>query len=89
MKKHLTQELVEALHAASTLELEVIDPSTNHVYVIIDGEKHQRAMSALRRQEDDWAAIQDGIAQADAGQTMSLTESDRRIREQFGFAPRS
>lgn len=88
MTARLNKELSDALRAAGDSELEVVDPSTNRVYFLVDGETHQRARQALRQQEADWAAIQDGIAQADAGDTMPLDESDRRIREQFGFAPR-
>ena len=43
------------------------------------------AQQALEQQ--DWLAIQEGIAQADAGDTMPLDEADRRVRDEFGFTP--
>ncbi len=89
MAAKLTTELADAVRTSSSSGLEVIDPSTNRIYVILDEETHRRAMEALRQQEDDWAAIQQGIGQADAGGSMSLADSEQQIREQFGFAPRS
>lgn len=89
MAAKLTTEQADALRTSDSMGLEVVDPSTNRIYVILDEETHRRAMEALRLQNDDWAAIQQGIAQADAGESMSLAESEQQIREQFGFAPRS
>lgn len=37
----------------------------------------------------DGEAIQEGIAQADAGDTLPLAEADQKIRSEFGFPPRA
>ena len=87
MTPKLNKELSDALNASDNGEVEAIDPATNKVYVVIDGDLHQRAMTALQQQQD-WEAIQQGIAQADAGESMPLAEADRKIREEFGFPPR-
>jgi hypothetical protein len=64
MTPRLSKELADALRANG--ELEVIDPATNHVYVVVDGQTHRQAMAALRRQQDH-DAISEGIAQMEAG----------------------
>jgi hypothetical protein len=45
-------------------------------------------MAALRRQEDDFASLQRGIDQMEAGLGRPLAEVDAEIREQLGFAPK-
>ena len=72
------------LLGTKAIELEIPDDESQRVYVLIDAELHQRAMTALQQQQD-WESIQEGIAQADAGDSMPLAEADRRIREEFGF----
>jgi hypothetical protein len=57
MQPILTKDLSDALCASESLELEVIDPVSQRVYLIVDVELHRRATEALRSQEDDWAAI--------------------------------
>ncbi len=87
MTAKLSKELQEALHNSTGDDVELVDPTTNRVYVLIDYDLHARAMVALRQQQD-WEAIQEGVAQADAGQTVPLAEADRRIRDSLGFADR-
>ncbi len=74
MSANLRKELADALHAAGDSELEVVDPSRNRTYVIVDSEIHSRAMEALRRQQDH-DAIAEGIAQMEAGQSKPLDEA--------------
>jgi predicted transcriptional regulator len=87
MPPELTKEIADALHAKNG-DLRVIDPTTQRVYVLVDDETHERAMQALR-QQDDWESIQRGAAQADAGEGMDLEEADQKLRSQLGFPRRS
>ncbi len=80
----LPKEITDELHAARG-ELRVTDPSTSRVYVLIDDETHRRAMHDLKMQED-WDAIQEGAAQADRGETMSINEAQAKLKRQFGFS---
>lgn len=63
----LPKELASALHANGPDGLEVIDPTTNRVYMIVDGETYRQAMIALRRQKD-CNAIAEGLTQMEAGE---------------------
>jgi len=83
----LTKELSEALQASGQHALEVIDPQTNRTYLIVDSEMHRRAMEALRQQED-LAAIAEGISQMEAGQGRPLDEAFTQMRAQLGFPER-
>jgi hypothetical protein len=76
----LSHELSAALHAAGGDQLELVDPTTNRTYVLVDREVFRRALELLRG-EDDLAAIARGIAQMEAGEGMSLSESRRQNRE--------
>lgn len=87
MTAKLNTESSDALHAAGDSSLEVVDPTTNRVYVIIDSETHREAMEALQRQRDI-ESLQRGIDQAEAGDGIPLEEADRRLRAQFGFSSR-
>ena len=87
MAAKLTKEITDALHSAEG-DVRVVDPTTQRVYVLVDDETHSRAMQALREQED-WNSIQRGVAQADAGEGMSLDEADQKLRSQLGFPARS
>ena len=84
MTPKLTDEMRQALQQQPGGPVEIPDDESQRVYVLIDAELHERAMRALQQQQD-WESIQEGIAQADAGDTMPLQEADRRIREEFGF----
>ena len=85
MTPKLTDEMRKALQKQPAGPVEIPDDETQRVYVLIDAELHQRAMTALQQQQD-WESIQRGIAEADAGNTMPLEEADRKIREEFGFS---
>ena len=88
MTPKLNKELSDALHASDNGEVQAIDPETNKMYVLVDGEVHHKAMDALRRQ-DDLAAIQEGIDDMEAGRGMPVEEADSRIREKLGFPSKS
>jgi len=65
----------------------VEDDHTHKVYVLVDLQLHERAMEALR-QQDDLAAIQSGIEDMEAGRIVPLEQADAEIRKDLGFAPR-
>jgi excinuclease UvrABC nuclease subunit len=79
MNPELTQEMADALRAGKG-EVRVTDPKTQQVYVLVDDETHRRAMEALRQQEDH-RAIQSGLDDMQAGRSMSIEESHRRLDE--------
>lgn len=86
MTAKLSKELVSALHAIGDGELEVVDPETQRVYVLVDCETHRRAMEALRRQQDR-DAIAEGLAELEAGQGKPLDEAFSDLRSRLGFSP--
>ena len=87
MTPKLNKELSDALHASENGEVQAIDPATNKVYVVVDGEVHRKAMDALRRQKDH-AAIAEGIAQMEAGEGQPLDEAFEDVRKNLGFPER-
>jgi predicted transcriptional regulator len=68
--------------------VEVCDEQTQRVYVLVEGELHRRALDALRQQEDI-AAIQDGIDDMEAGRVVPLEEADRLLRDELRLPPAS
>lgn len=82
MTAKLPKELVAALNAAGTGELEFVDPETSRVYLLVDSEIHRCAMEALRRQQDHLAIAQ-GIAEMEAGEGISIVEARRLTRERL------
>lgn len=84
MTPQLPKELAEALHANGPDGLEVVDPETNRVYMIVDGETYQRAREALRRQQDR-AAIAEGLAQMEAGEGRPADEVFEDVHSRLGF----
>lgn len=87
MTPKLTEEMRQALEQRSAGPVEIPDDKSQRVYVLIDSELHQRAMTALQQQQD-WESIQRGIAEADAAEGISLEEADARIRGRLGFSSR-
>ena len=78
MAAKLTTEQSDALHQSGD-SLPLVDPKTEKVYVLVDQSIHQQAMAALQQQREvDMAAIRRGLADADAGRTMTLEESEAR-----------
>ena len=87
MKTSLSDEQRKALNEEPD-GIVVEDTQTQKIYFLTDSELHQRAMDALRRQEDR-AAIQAGIDDMEAGRVVPLEEVDQQIRKEFGFEPRT
>lgn len=73
----LTAELAQALRAAAGEPIPVVDPSDQHVYMLVDQEIHQRAMKASRYQESV-EKIRAGVVSMEAGQGITIEESQRR-----------
>ena len=68
------------------MPVEVEHPETHKKYLVVEQSTHERAMRALR-QQDDIAAIQAGIDAAEQGRVSTLEEVDARIREKLGIPP--
>ena len=84
--KPLSLELAEAIHAAGDEPLPVIDVATQHVYMVVDIDVHQRAMKALRQQEN-LESIRRGAADMESGRGMTLEESKRRTEQAIRHLP--
>ena len=83
MNPKLTEEQIKALHASGD-ELEIVDPTTNRVYVIVDQENLKNARAALHRQQkDDIAAIQRGVDDMEASRTVTMEDAHKEIRQQL------
>lgn len=87
MTEKLTKELAAALHATGGSELEVVDPDTQRIYVVVDAEIHRQAMDALHRQQDR-DAIAQGIAEMEAREGVPLDEAFDDIRASLGLRQR-
>jgi predicted transcriptional regulator len=79
MTVQLSTELAAALHACGDLQLEVVDPVTSRVYVLVESETHRQAMAALRCQQDG-DAIAQGLAEMEAGLGVPLEHAFDSIR---------
>ena len=56
MTPKLNTELSDALHESGG-ELEVVDPTTNRIYVVVDQTVLKRAKEVLQRQEEELSLI--------------------------------
>lgn len=81
MNPLLTPEQSAALQASEG-ELRVVDPGTQRVYVLVDGETHEKAMKALQKREDH-QAIQSGIDDMEAGRMQSAEDAHAHGREEL------
>ena len=81
MSPRLSEEISAALREQPT-ECRVVDPATQRTYVLVDDESHAQAMRALRQQQD-LEAIQTGIQQMQAGDTMPIAEARRLAKERL------
>lgn len=88
MTAKLSSDQTKAVDAHAGQPIKVEHPETQKVYVIVDNETHERAMQALQEQEDH-AAIQQGLKEREQGLGKPLAEVDADIREKFGFPPRT
>ena len=82
MTPKLSKELTDALKARDDGQLEAIDPETGRLYFVVDSAVHQRAMEALRRQEDH-DAIARGLEDMEAGRVLPVDEPHARLREEL------
>ena len=87
MSTRISKELADAFRAAGEHSLEVVDPSDNRVYFLVDGETHRRAMDALQQQLDR-EAIADGLAQMDAGEGKPIEVAFEDMQAKLGFPHR-
>jgi len=60
----------------------VVDPATNHVYLVVDQATHHQAMNALREHDDEMSICR-GIEDVDAGRYSSADEAFARINASF------
>jgi hypothetical protein len=82
MTTSLSKELLAALHASTDGELEVVDPDTSRVYLIVDSTLHREAMDALRRQQDR-DAIARGVSELERGLGISTAEARKQTKERL------
>ena len=87
MTPKVSEDQRRALSERPSGPVHVEDDHTHKVYVLVDLQLHERAMEALR-QQDDLAAIQSGIEDMEAGRIVPLEQADAEIRKDLGFAPR-
>src|SRR5262245_33059560 len=64
--------------------VQVEDEQTHQLYVLVDSTAYDRAMQALRHQQDR-EAIREGIADMEAGRVAPLDEVCARIRTKLGL----
>ena len=87
MTAKLTPKQAQALHASGEKPLPVIDPVTNHIYVVVDQAKYEQAMQALRQLETA-NAIREGLADVEAGRSMPIEVAreltTKRLQTQYG-----
>ena len=88
MTPKLSEDQRRALSERPCGPVQVEDDQTHKFYVLVDLQLHERAMEALR-QQDDLAAIQAGIDDMEAGRIVTLEEADAEIRKDVGFTPRA
>ncbi len=79
MTTKLTPEQCEALDRSDG-PLPIEDERTHRVYYVVD----EPTLTSLQQQED-LAAIRDGIADMEAGRVVTLEELDSRIRARLGL----
>ena len=83
MTPTLTNDQSQALHASGD-EMQILDPSSNKIYVVVEQSVHQKAKAALLlQQNEDLSAIQQGIDDMNAGRTTPIEEAHERIREKL------
>jgi len=83
----LTQEQREAIRQ-NGCPIQVEDDETKKVYVLIDGDFHDRAAQALEESEAR-RAIRDGLDDLEAGRVAAFAEIDARIRKKLGLPTRA
>ncbi|MEZ6125573.1 MAG: hypothetical protein R3C49_20705 [Planctomycetaceae bacterium] len=61
------------------------DVASRRVYVIVEEDIHQRAMRALKQQQD-LAAIREGVEQMQAGGGTPIAEAREQLARELGFS---
>jgi hypothetical protein len=84
----LTKQLVNALHENGPEGLEVVDPDTNRVYMLVDGDTYRQAMAALHRQKNR-NAIAAGLSEMETGKGKPADQVFEEIRERLNFPQQS
>lgn len=79
MMTKLSEDQRRALLNHPDVPIFVEDDQTRKRFVLVDQGLHERAMQALKRQED-LAAIQQGIDDLEAGRVVAFEDVDARIR---------
>lgn len=87
MTPKLSEEQKQALAARAGRPIEVEDPETHQVFVLMDSDEYERAVAALRK-EADLASIQRGLDDMEAGRYSSLQEAEARMRSKLGLPER-
>lgn len=83
MVPKLTAEQRDALkHGDGPVAVE--DEDTKQVYFVVD-----KSMLEILRQEQDLAAIREGLADMEAGRVSEVGDSMARVRQQLGLPPRA
>ena len=86
MTPKITDEQRRALAALHGQPVPAKDEQTQEVYFIYTEDLHERAMQAMRR-EEDIASIQRGVEQMEAGKGRPLADADAAMRKDLGFQP--
>jgi hypothetical protein len=79
MSPTLSPEMLAAVNAAGDVGVELVDPVTHKLYVLVSREVHTAAMNALRR-EDDRNAIVRGLSEIDRGEGIPLDAAAKMLR---------
>ncbi len=82
MTPQLTPEQSAAFHSHDNKSMPVVDPATNHVYVVVDLGTHEQAMDALRERDDE-LSVQRGIDDMEAGRYSPADEAFAAHRRKF------
>jgi len=79
MTQQLTPEQSAALHSYGTKPMPVVDPATNHVYLVVDQATHHQAMNALRERDDEMS-IRRGIEDVESASWCAHSRENGRPR---------
>jgi len=83
MDLQLTAEQSLALNATGD-EIQIFDPKSKKVYVVVEQSLHEKAKAALRLQEEEnLSSIARGIADLKSGMTTPIGVAHDRIREKL------
>ena len=78
MTPYLTPEQATALHAGGDAPMQIVDPTTQRVYYIVDGD-----LLAELKCHSDLEAIREGIADMRAGRSIPIEQARTEDRAQL------